>query len=339
MYINLYVAVPASGHLQPATYIVTKHFPMVILQERLASEVAAVESRKQGGKTKPAKGGSECVATSQSTQTDMDMLPAETPSTIEQLDAELSVLQAELRSKEESLATAHTLHIELRAAHETALKQAESVQAENIRLIEQLSQAQSDSKAQEQLCTQLAQEINGINLQLKQLQAQHSELQSQHALLKSQAESLQASEPTHNETLQSMTQRAKAALDHALLLEASKLATAQQLNQLQNHSLLLEQTQEELHALFRDAIQHVKGAGAESSRGSDTGGSLVSAAKALIECMQHQTEEAEAEAVKVAKQLQEAQAACALQVEQLRWIRNQLGWPCAVFAHGLVLVT
>ena len=294
------------------------------LQERLASEVAAVVNKKHGGKSKSAKGGTACATTTQSTQTDTDTLPADVPSTLEQLNAELNLLQAELRSKDESLATAHNLNTELRAAHDSVLRRAldaELVQAENIKLSEQLSQARSDAKAEQQLCTQVAQELEGVSLELKQLQAQH-------ACLIAQAELLQASEATHNHDLQSMTQRAEAAQNHASLLEASKLATAQQLDQLQTRSSLLEQTQEELETLIRAATLHAKGADAELVRITTTDGSLVSAAKELIECMQHQAEEAEAEAVKVATQLQEAQAAHALQVEQLRYGSTELALSC-----------
>lgn len=277
------------------------------------------------------------MTTTQSTQTDTDTLPAEMPSTLQQLKAELREVQAELRSKDESLAAALILRTELlTAAHDSVLKHAldaELVQAQTIRWSEQLGQAQSGAAAERQLRTQLGQEIEGVRLELTQLQAQHSELQSQHACLKTKAESLQALEATHKADLQCMTQRAEAAQDHASLSKASTLAIAQQFDQLQARSSLLEQTQEDLKALILEAAQHVRG-GAELVKITNVDGSILSAAKALIECMQLQTEEAEAATVTLTKQLQEAEGAHALQVEQLRYGPTELAWSSCI-AYGL----
>ena len=285
----------------------------------MASEVAAMEKRKQGGNGKPGKGATAGVSTnSQLTQTDMDT--TELMSTALRLNTELSVLQAALQSKDQALTAAHVLHSELRAAHDSVLRRAldaESIQAENTRLSDRLEQAESDGKAHQQMCAKLTQETEAINVELKRLQSQHSELQSQHVCLQAKAESLLASEATHKAELQSMTHHAETAQSDQSSLEAINLAAAQQLVQLQKRSSQLEQTQEQLQAFITDTAHQFQGAAAEIDTPAEAG-DLLSAAKALVDCMQRRGEEAEAESVKVTQQLQEVQTAQALEVEQLR---------------------
>ena len=287
------------------------------MQERMASEVAAMEKKRQGGNGKAGKGVNAGGNTnSQTTQTDTDT--AELPIAAQQINHQLSVLQAELHKKDQALAAAHALHSELRAAHDSVLRHAEPVRAEHAGLIEQARQAHSAEEAHEQLNKKLTQEVKTISLQLKHLQAQHSELQSQHACLQATAKSLQASEVAHKAKLHSMTQHDKASQGSCSDLEASNLATAQQLEKLQTRSSQLEQTQQQLQVLIADAAWQVQGTHTAVVTPAEDG-SLLSAATALIDHMQRHGQEAKAEAVKLTEQLQEAQAAQALEVEQLRY--------------------
>ena len=286
----------------------------------MASEVAAVERTRHGGIVKAGKGAIVAGATNtQTTQTDTDT--AELPSAAQQLSAELSMLQAELQKKDQALAAAHALHSELRAAHDSVLRRAldaEPVLAENARLTEQARQTHADSETDQKLKKKLKQEVEAISLELKHLKAQHSELQSEHACLEAATKSLQATETTHKAELQSMTQRAEATQDSCSKLEAANVATAQQLDQLQARSSQLEQTQQQLQALIADAAQQVQGTNAALVIPAENG-SLLSAAETLLHCMWCQGQEAKAAAVKLTQQLQEAQAAHALEVEQLRY--------------------
>ena len=295
----------------------------VTVQERMASEVADVEKKRNRGNVRAGKGATAGVTTNaQTTQTDTDT--AELPNAAQQLNAELSVLQAEVQKKDHALAAAHALHSELRAAHDNVLRRAldaEPAQAENARLIEQARQAHSDAEADQQLKKKQTQEVEAISLELKHLQAQHAELQNQHACVHGVAKSLQASEAAHKAELQSMTQHAVAAQDSCSDLEAANLAAAQQLDQLQTRSSQLEQTQQQLQALIAEAAHQVQGMNA-ALRTPAPDGSLVSAAETLMKCMQRQDQEAKAEAVTLTQQLQEAQAAQALEVEQLRYDLN-----------------
>lgn len=291
----------------------------------MASEVAAVEKKRHGGSVKAGKGVTAGVITNtQTTQTDTDI--AELPSAAQQLSAELSVLQAELQKKDQALAAAHALHSELRADHDSVLRRAldaEPVLAENASLIEQARQAHADSGADQQRKEKLTQEVEAINLELKHLKAQHSELQSEHACLQATTKSLQATETTRRAELQSMTQRAKATQDSCSNLEAANLAAAQQLDQLQTRSSQLEQTQQQLQALLADAAQQVQGTNAALVTPAEDG-SLQSAAETLLHCMWCQGQEAKAAAEKLTQQLQEAQAAHALEVEHLRYSLAEL---------------
>lgn len=283
----------------------------------MASEVAAVKKKRHGGNSKSSKGAAAGVPTkAQSTQTDTDT--AELPSAAQQLKDEPSMLQAELQRRDQAIAEAHASHSDLRAAHDSMLRcalDAEPIQAENARLIEEARQAHADAEADQQLKKTLTQQVEVISLELKHFQSQHSELQSQHTCLQATAESLQASERACKAELQSMTQSAEAAQSYCLMLEAVNLTAAQQLKDLQTHSTQLEQTQEELQVFFTNAAQQVS---ADQVTTAVDSANLLSAARALIDIMQSQHAEAEAEAVKLTQLLQDAQAAQALEVEQLR---------------------
>ena len=285
----------------------------------MASEVAALEKKRHGGNSKSSKGAAAGVPTNaHSTQT--DTYTAELPSASQQLIDELSMLQAELQRRDQALAAAHASHSELRAAHDRALRcalDAEPVQAENARLIEEARQAHSDAEADQQLKKKLTQQVEDITLELNHLQSQHSELQSQHTCLQATAQSLQASETACKAELQSMTQSAEAAQSCCSRFEAVNLKSAQQLEDLQTRSSQLEQTQEQLQVFIANAAQQVPADLLETTAADST--NLLSAARALIDSMQRRWEKAEAEAVELTQQLQDAQAARALEVEQLRY--------------------
>ena len=286
----------------------------------MASEVVALEKKRPGGSSKAGKGVTAGVTTkTQTTQTDTDT--AELPSAAQQFSTELSMLQAELQKKDRALAAGHVLHSELRAAHDSMLRRvldAEPVLAENAKLVEQARQAHSDEEADQQLKKKLKQEVEAISLEREHLQAQHSELQSQHACLQATVKSLQASEKTQQAELHSMTQHAEAAQGSWSKLEAANLATVQQLNQLQTCSSQLEQTQQQLQAFIADAARQVQGTHPTLETPAEDG-SLLLMATALFNGMRWQGQEAKAEAVKLTQQLQEAQAAQAFEVEQLRY--------------------
>ena len=288
------------------------------MQERLASELAAVEKRKHAGTSKAVRSGTAVCAAH--TQTSPDSLPAQLPSArlqISALEAALVEVQNEVQSKTDSLTAAESSISELKAGHDSLLRAAEGSQAQNDSLCERLRLSEAAAKAAESQYQDQVQ-LTGATLQQQaHLTAQYTELQFQLAQLESLTGALQASQAAAESELRSMTQRAEAAQQRYSDLEASNATTSQQLEHVQICNSKLELTQQHLQSLIHEAAQKLLKQNAADLNLAGSG-SLLQSATALIDSLCCQAEAAQAEARNLTQHLQEAQSLYASEVEHLR---------------------
>lgn len=279
-----------------------------------------MEKRRHAGNGKSVKGSAAVTTTH--TQTDYDKLPLDYNSALLTISAhhvEVEALQAEVQNKTQALESAQTLCSELQAAHDSLLQRNldfEGVQAEKASLAEQLKQAQLHAIEHEEAYQTVHDAAERYFHESLDHTAELSKLRTQNEQLFAEAESLQDSEAKLSSELETMAQRAEAAQQAMLSCEAANLAATQQLNHWQAHCSRLEQTHQQLEALTQGAGETAVVFAAGNSPGGVQ--SLVMTVSRLLSNFQCRAEAAEAEAGKLTQQLQDAQAAQALEAEHLR---------------------
>ena len=273
-----------------------------LAQERLASEVAAVEKRKTGG----AKSGRAAAPVHSShSQTDGEATQPELQSMAQQLaarDGELEALQAELRSKTQALESALAPDSGLKHSRDALLSQAQATEAahaeERKSLSEQLKQSQQDLAASQDQHKQL----------LQQLATQAQQITT--------AESVLAAQVSLQSQLTDMTQQLEAAHAQILQLEPAHSSSAQQLREAQNRNSELEQAQEQWRSvvLHTSQLTFTSYADTEAAAAADP----LQVIQNVVNALHSRAEEAQAAVEKLTQQVQDAAAAHALEAEHLR---------------------
>ena len=284
------------------------------MQERLASEVAAVDKRKTGG----AKSGRAAVPVHHShSQTDGEATQAELHSMAQQLtarDGELEALRAELHSKTQALEPALARYSGLTHSHDALLSLAQASETahaeEKKSLSEHLKQTQQDLAASQNQCKQLLKQLHDSD---QQLLPQAQQITAAESVLTAQV-SLQSQ-------LTDMTQQLETAQAQILQLEPAYEKSAQQLREAQRLNSELDQAQEQWQSVALHSSQLT------FTSCADTEAAAAAAAVAadplqviqhVVDVLHSRAEEAQAAVDKLTQQVQEAAAAHVYETEHLR---------------------
>jgi len=286
-------------------------FWRALAQERLASEVAAVEKKKTGG----AKSGRAAAPVHCShSQTDGEATQAELHSMTQQLaarDGELEALRAELHSKTQALESALAPCSSLKHSHDALLSQAQATEAAHAEEKKSLSeQSQQDLAASQAQCKQLLQQLHDSD---QQLSTQAQQITTAESVLTAQV-SLQSQ-------LTDMTQQLEAAQGQILQLEPAHNSSIQQLREAQNRNSELEQAQEQWRsvALHTSQLTFTSYADIEAATAAAAGAAdPLQVIQHVVNALHSRAEEAQAAFEELTQQVQDAAAAHALEAEHLR---------------------
>ena len=287
-------------------------FWRALVQERLASEVAAVEKRKTGG----AKSGRAAVPVHSShSQTDGEATQAELHSMAQQLtarDGELEALRAELHIKTQALESALAPYSGLKHSHDALLSQARASETaeEKKSLSEHVKQSQQDLAASQTQCKQLLKQLHDSD---QQLSTQAQQITAAESVLTAQV-SLQSQ-------LTGMTQQLEAAQAQILQLEPAHEDSTQQPREAQKRNSELEQAQEQ----WRSVALHSSQLTFTSCADTEAAAAAAAVAADPLQVIQHvvnalhsRAEEAQVAVEKLTQHVQEAAAAHVHETEHLR---------------------
>lgn len=290
------------------------------MQERLASEVAAVEKRKYGG-GKSGKAAAVAVRSS-SCQTDTDGSAADLQNIPQQgatNDAELHMMRAKLHNQ--ALELAH--ESELTADHLALISQAaESHHAkEKLALSRQLKQSQRELTATQLQCKELIEQLQ-ILAETQQRQLTDN---SEHLLSLTQqvtaAQTALAAQASLQSDLQSMIERCEAAQCQCSQLESAHAKATQQLREAQTRNSYLEQMQAKLSLLAHNSLQHTL-----PPYPCVAPADPVAALEHVVSVLHIRAVEAETTVDKLTQQVQSKEAAHESEIEHLRYDPAALVW-------------
>ena len=282
------------------------------MQERLASEVAALEKRKHG--TAKSGKGAKVVVHSSITQTDADSSLSELQTMAQQLtayDSELVVVRAELQRQTHAIESSQAANSDLSAAHEALLSQ---TQASEHTQSQQLKQSQQELAASQLQCKQLLQQLDDSMQQL----AKRSEQLSDVSQRLTAAETALAAQVFLYSELQSMTEQLKTVQAQISQLESTRASTAQQLDESQSRNSRLEQTLAQTISTIKTHVAQVFSPNTGMPP-SAADANPVLALDMLVGMVHIRAREAEAAVEELTQQLQSAVAAHAAEAVHMRY--------------------